>query len=67
MNMKKLSFLFVALALVGFISVSSCKTSTKPAEEPTEESVEAVEEVVEEPVDTVAAPMEEEGMEESAE
>ena len=63
MNMKKLSFLFVALALVGFISLSSCKSSTQPAEEVVEE---AVEEVVEEAADTVA--VEEEVMEvESAE
>lgn len=54
--MKKLSFLFIALALVGFIALSSCKSSTQPAqEEPTEEVVEESSEVVEEPVDTVAA------------
>lgn len=43
--MKKLSFLFISLALVTFVSLSSCKTST----EPTTESEDAVvEEVVEE-------------------
>ena len=58
-NMKKLSFLFVALALVGFITLSSCKSTTQPAEEATEEVVE--EAPVDQAVDTVAveAPAEE--------
>jgi ABC-type phosphate/phosphonate transport system substrate-binding protein len=59
-NMKKLSFLFVALALVGFVTLSSCKSSTQPAEEATEEVVEeAAPEESQEMVDTAAAPMEE--------
>jgi hypothetical protein len=40
--MKKLSFLFVAFAIVGFISLNACKSSTKPAkstETPVEDSV----------------------------
>jgi hypothetical protein len=60
--MKKLSFLFVALALVGFISLSSCKSTTKPAEEATEVVEEAAEEVVEGAeavVDSAAAAVEE--------
>ncbi|MGD2034725.1 MAG: hypothetical protein PVF73_06705 [Bacteroidales bacterium] len=58
--MKKLSFLFVAFALVGFISFNACKSSTQPAEEATEEEVvEEVEMVEEEPVaDTVDMEME---------
>ena len=56
--MKKLSFLFIALSLVGFIALSSCKSSTQPTEAPAEEVVEEVD-VVEEPVDTTAAPVEE--------
>lgn len=51
--MKKLSFLLVVIALVGFISLNACKTSTPPAEEVTEEAVEEVtEEVIEEVADT---------------
>ncbi len=54
--MKKLSFLFVALAFVGFITLSSCKSTTQPAEEATEE---VTEQPAEEPapaaVDTTAA------------
>ena len=53
MNMKKLSFLFVAFALVGFISLNACKSSTQPSEEATEEVVE------EEVADTVVAVEEE--------
>lgn len=52
--MKKLSFLFVAFALVGFISLNACKSTTAPAEESAEEVVEEVE-MVEEVVDTVVA------------
>ena len=63
--MKKLSFLFVALALVGFISLNACKSSTAPAEAPAEEVVEEAE-MVEEVVDTVVA-TDEEMMDESAE
>jgi len=57
--MKKLSFLFVALALVGFVALSSCKSSTKPAEEAATEVVEEAAEAVEEAADTVAAAAEE--------
>jgi hypothetical protein len=57
--MKKLSFLFVAFALVGFISLNACKSSTQPAEEATEEVVEEVEVVEEEVADTVVAVEEE--------
>ena len=49
--MKKLSFLFVAFALVAFVSLNSCKSSTEPA---AEEVVEEVEEVVEEAEEVVA-------------
>jgi hypothetical protein len=50
--MKKLSFLFVSIALVAFVSLNSCKTTPKPAEDAVEEVVE--EEVVEtQPVDTL--------------
>ena len=59
--MKKLSFLFVAFALVGFISFNACKSTTQPAEEATEEAVEeVVDEVVEEVADTVEMAVEEE-------
>ena len=51
--MKKLSFFFIALSFVAFISLNSCKTSTKPAAE-TEDVEEVVEEAVESP-DTAAA------------
>ena len=57
--MKKLSFLFVAFALVGFISLNACKSTTQPAEEATEEVVEEVE-VIEEVADTVEVAVEEE-------
>lgn len=33
--MKRLSFLFVAFALVSLFSLNSCKTSTEPAAEET--------------------------------
>ena len=44
--MKKLSFLFLVVALFSFIALSSCKSSTKPAAESEE-----VEEVMEEPTE----------------
>jgi len=56
--MKKLSFLFVAFAVVGFITLSSCKSSTQPAEEPATEVVEEAAPVAA-PVDTTVAPVEE--------
>jgi CHASE3 domain sensor protein len=59
MNMKKLSFLFVAVALVGFISFSACQGSTKPVEETTEEVIEETEEIIEEVVDTLEVEAEE--------
>jgi len=58
--MKKLSFLFVSLALVGFVALSSCKSSTQPATtEPATEEVEEAPAVVDtaavaEPVEEVA-------------
>ncbi len=63
--MKKLSFLFVAFALVGFISLNACKSTTPPAEEPAEEVVEEVE-MVEEVPDSVVA-VDEDVVEEVAE
>ncbi len=58
--MKKLSFLLVAIALVGFISLNACKTSTAPVEEATEDAVEEVtEEVIEEVADTIEVAVEE--------
>ncbi len=57
--MKKLSFLFVAFALVGFITLSSCKSSTQPAEEAATEVVEEAAGAVEEVVDSAAAVVEE--------
>ena len=51
--MKKLSFLFVTFAVVGFITFSSCKSSTKPAEEPATEAVEEAP-AAEQPADTTA-------------
>jgi len=39
--MKKLSFLFVALAFVGFLSLNACKSSTQPASTETESVEEA--------------------------
>jgi hypothetical protein len=51
--MKKLSFLFVAFAVVGFITLSSCKSSTQPAEEPAAEVVEEAAPVAA-PADTAA-------------
>ena len=66
--MKKLSFLFVALALVGFITLSSCKGGGT-TEEATEEVVEEAEEVVDEAEEVVdeAAEEVEEAAEEVAE
>jgi hypothetical protein len=62
--MKKLSFLFVAFAVVGFITLSSCKSSTKPAEPATvvEEPAPAAQ-----PADTAAAPTAEPAAEPAAE
>ena len=55
--MKKLSFFFIALSLVAFTSLNSCKTSTKPAAEDETEVVEEemVEETAEEVADTTMA------------
>ena len=39
--MKKLSFLFVALAFVGFLSLNGCKSSTQPASSESENVEEA--------------------------
>ena len=58
--MKKLSFLFVALAFVGFLSLNGCKSSTQPASsesENVEEAAPAVEEAAP-VVDSAAATME---------
>jgi hypothetical protein len=52
--MKKLSFLFVAFALVGFIALSSCKSTTQPAEEAATEVVEEAAAAVDQAVDTTA-------------
>lgn len=49
--MKRLSFLFVATALVAFISLNACKQSEKPADE----AEVPAEEVVEEPAEAVMA------------
>ena len=45
-NMKKISFLFVAVAFVGFVSLTSCKSSTQPAETTEEVVVEEETEMV---------------------
>lgn len=57
--MKKLSFLFVAFALVGFIALSSCKSTTAPAEEAATEVVEEAAAAVDQAVDTTVAAVEE--------
>lgn len=67
--MKKLSFLFIAFALVAFVSLNSCKTSTEPATDAEEAVVEEVVEEAVEVVDTLAveATEEEAPVEEAAE
>lgn len=54
--MKRLSFLFVAFALVALFSLNSCKSSTEPAAETTEAVVEEAAPVA---TDTAAAVVEE--------
>jgi len=56
--MKKLSFLFVSLALVGFIALSSCKSSTQPTTEPATEEVEEAPAEAPAVADTAVAPAE---------
>ncbi len=52
--MKRLSFLLVAFALVTFVSLNACKSSTNKAPEVTPQE-EVIEESTEEVVDTAAA------------
>lgn len=56
--MKKLYFIFIALAFFGLTALVSCGGTKKPAEEPTEEVEIVEEEVVEEAVDTVVKEVE---------
>lgn len=65
--MKKLSFLFVAFAIVAFISLNACKQSAEKVEGEAEEVIEAVEEAVEEEVvEADSAAVEAEATEEEA-
>lgn len=53
--MKKINYLFAALLFLGFVSLSSCKSTTKPeTQDATTEEVEEVVEVEVETTDTVA-------------
>lgn len=66
--MKRLSFLLVAFALVTFVSLNACKSSTDKTPEVTPQE-EVIEESTEEVVDTAAAAttdMEEEAVAEEA-
>jgi hypothetical protein len=54
-NMKRLSFLFVAFALVSLFSLNSCKSSTEPA---AAEETTVVEEAQPVAADTTVAPVE---------
>lgn len=66
--MKKLSFLLIAFALVAFISLNACKSSTKPAESTeTEEVVDEAEEEMAPDTAVVAEEAEEMPAEEAAE
>lgn len=65
--MKKLSFLLVSIALVAFVSLNACKSSTKPAEEAVVEEVVEEEVVEEQPVDTTMVEATEEATEAPAE
>jgi hypothetical protein len=53
--MKKLSFLLVAFALVTFVSLNACKSSTEKTPEVTAPQEEVIEESIEEVVEDTAA------------
>jgi len=54
--MKKISFLFVAVAMVGLVSLSSCKPkAAEPAAETTEAATEVVADTAAPVADTTAA------------
>lgn len=68
-KMKRISFLFVAVALMAFVSLNSCKSSPEAAAEETvvEEVVEEAEVVEEVVADSTAAEEAEAPVEEAAE
>lgn len=58
--MKRLSFLFIAIALVAFVSLNSCKSAAKSPEEVEAAVNEAIDKVMEDvPVADTAAVVEE--------
>jgi hypothetical protein len=58
-NMKKLSFLFVAIAFVGIISLNSCKPATPPPAAPAVEAPAVVDSAAAVVADTASAVVEE--------
>jgi hypothetical protein len=53
-KMKKISFLFVALSIMGLLSINACKSSTQPAQ-PAETSVQTKVDTLKAAVDSTSA------------
>jgi hypothetical protein len=52
--MKKISFLLVAISIVGLVSINACKNTTKPAQ-PAESAVQEKVDTLKSAVDTTSA------------
>jgi len=52
--MKKISFLLLAISIIGLVSISACKSTTKPAQ-PAESAVQEKIDTLKSAVDTASA------------